>query len=273
MKKTIVFILAIVLAVGILATGALAATWTSRQEKAHELADGARELGYGDDSPAVVVMQDIWWLEHGSDFEGSYYYSARTGRYYTLTPSEGRGADGSYFDGEYQWYLDEESGYYYRYDRNGRCVWGERARYYEEYKEHKLWFGLVTDVDKYVDSSEAEQIARFILSYTDGTESTRFKAELAWCLLNCKGGGTMKKALDKFEDYNSKLKLDTDRGKEALAIAKDVLFRLAAENSGVVASGRVLPKDYSWMWEYDGGIYFRQSRNGENWDHSSDSPY
>lgn len=280
-KKSIRFLALALIAVLVLALTPVmaqaASNWTKRQEQAHNLADGARAMGYGEDSAAVKVMQDIFALEEGdTSVADSYYYSGRTKQYYKLNVASGTvNPDGSYFDGTYFWYLNESTGYYYRFDKWGNRITGEKAKNYESYAGKKLWNGIITDVDNYVNSTDAKTVAKFILSYaplTDG--SVRERAELAWCLLNCKGDGTMSTALKKFEDYNDNLSLDTAEGKEALQIAKDVLFRKYVETySSNKNVGRVLPKNYSWMWIQDGKVWLRPSKDGTNWDHSLASPY
>lgn len=279
-KKTRFIALALIVVLVLALTPAVAqaaSNWTKRQEQAHALADGARAMGYGEDSAAIKVMQDIFALEEGdTSVADSYYYSGRTKQYYKLTVSSGTvNPDGSYFDGTYFWYLNENTGYYYRFDKWGNRITGEKAKNYETYAGKKLWNGIITDVDNYVNSTDAKTVAKFILSYASLTDgSVRERAELAWCLLNCKGDGTMSTALKKFEDYNDNLSLDTAEGKEALQIAKDVLFRKYVETySSNKNVGRVLPKNYSWMWIQDGKVSLRPSKDGTNWDHSLASPY
>ena len=280
LKKTLAFALALIMAVSLFApVMASAATgWTKRQEQAHALADAAREMGYSEDSAPIKIMQDVFALEGGdTSVNDSYYYSGRTKQYYKLNVTNGTvNPDGSYFDGTYFWYLNESTGYYYRFNKNGTRITGEKAKNYESYAGEKLWNGLITDVStSYVSKSNAEIGARFILSYANMTDgSVEQKAELVWCLLNCKGDGTMSSTLKKFGDYNDKADLTTAAGKEALSIAKDVLFRYYAEShSSNKNVGRVLPKNYSWMWIQDGKVYLRASEHGANWDHSLASPY
>ncbi|MBR0242632.1 hypothetical protein IJQ51_01635 [Candidatus Saccharibacteria bacterium] len=281
MKKKTRFIALALVAVLVLALTPVvanaASNWTKRQEQAHALADGARAMGYGEDSAAIKVMQDIFALEEGdTSVTDSYYYSGRTKQYYKLNVASGTiNSDGSYFDGTYFWYLNENTGYYYRFDKWGNRITGEKAKNYETYAGKKLWAGIITDVDNYVSTSEAQTVARFILSYANLTDgSVEQRAELAWCLLNCKGGGDMSTALKKFEDYDKDADLTTATGKEALQIAKDVLFRKYVETySSNKNVGRVLPKTHSWMWIQDGKVYLRPSKDGANWDHSLASPY
>ena len=273
----------VLLLIAVLLTGVAAAAtgWTYRQEQAHAIADSARAMGYGEDTPVIKIMQDIFALESGdTTVYGSYYYSARTGQTYKFEDLYGAygphyNADGSYYDGQYLWYLNQSTGYYYRYDENGRKVNGEKATKYGAYANRNLWNGLITDVGSYVSNSDADTVAKFILSYADRTDgSIRERAEIAWCLLNSKGTNTFAAALRNFEDYNAYADLTTPAGREALAIAKDVLFRYKAETSGNVAnSGRVLPKDYTYMWLENYKIYFRTTAYGTNWNHSSASPY
>ncbi len=283
MKKKIALTLAIVLiltAVPMVASAA-AAKWTARQEQAHALADNARAMGYGEESAAIKVMQDIFALEGGdASVMDSYYYSGRTKQYYKLNVAGNTvvvNSDGSYFDGTYYWYLDEKTGYYYRYDKNGKRINGEkRTDPYGSYNGYNLWNGLITGVDRYISTSEAETVAKFILSYQDMTDgSTRQKAEIAWIFLNCKeiNGNSISNTLARFGEYNSKANLQTQNGKDALAIAKDVLYRYYVENRSNINVGRVLPSNYYYMWIQSGKVYLQQVENGTYWDHSSASPY
>lgn len=278
MKKIIVIILAVAMLLS-LPIAAHAAGWTKRQEQAHNLADDARDMGFSEDSAAIKIMQDIFAYESGDDsVQDSYYYSGRTKQSYKLIVTNAN-PDGGYFDGEYLWYLDENSGYYYRYDKSGKKITGEKAKQYESFAGKKLWDGIITDVDSYINSNDAKSLAQFILSYADLTDgSVRQRAELAWCLLNYKGDKSMDEALDGFEDYKE-LDVTTAKGKEALRIAKDVLFRKYVESYGYYYGGgnrdvgRVLPEGYSWMWIQGKEVSLRASMHGANWDHSSPSPY
>lgn len=281
MKKRTRFIALALAAVLLLAVTPVvanaASNWTKRQEQAHDHAEAARNMGFSDNSAAVVVWQDVFALEGGdTSVQDSYYYSARTKQYYKLTVASGAvNSDGSYFDGTYFWYLNENTGYYYRFDKWGNRITGEKAKNWEAYAGRKLWDGIITDTSWYVSTSEAETVAKFILSYANLTDgSVEQRAELAWCLLNCKGDGNMDNALKKYSRYNKNADLTTAAGKEALNIAKDVLFRRYVEKYGSTSNvGRVLPKGYTWMWIQDEKIYLRSSENGENWNHSLASPY
>ena len=282
-KNLMVLLLVITLVISMMPIAASAATkWTARQEQAHAIADQARSMGYCEESAAIKVMQDIFAWESGDkSVNDSYYYSGRTKQFYKLNVECGTviNEDGSYFDGTYFWYLDSKSGYYYRFDKNGKKITGEKATRIsggvgDVYDGHYLWNGVITGVDKYINTGDAEKVAKFIMSYSYMTnKTTTQKAELAWLILNCQDGGTLQGALDKFEDYNSKADLTTAEGKDALAIAKDVLFRAYVEGRTDKNVGRVLPEKYVWMW-YDGTVlYLRSERNGANWDHNIKSPY
>lgn len=59
MKKT--FLLAAVLLLCAFMIGAR--PWTSNQEKAHEMAELAREMGLPEDNPIIAEAQFLWWTE------------------------------------------------------------------------------------------------------------------------------------------------------------------------------------------------------------------
>lgn len=253
-----------------------ATNWTTkRQKQVNTIISTLRDMGYGENSAAVRAMQDVLALEGGDTSAiNSYYYSGINKDYYLFNVADETvvNSDGSYFDGTYFWYLDNSTGYYYRYDKCGNRITGSRATTWDG---HNLWNGIITGTEYCYTTEEAETVAKFILSYADLTDgSVRERAELAWCLLNCKGDGDMAKALKKFEDYNKYASLTTKKGKKALSIAKDVLYRHYIEKyTDITSVGRVLPKKYSWMWIQDGKVYLRKSKKGANWDHSSASPY
>ena len=227
-------------------------TKTKKQKKVEKVVNAVKDLGFKENSTETKIIKKL--------LEGKI----------ATEP----GGD-TYFDGEYFWYLGT-TGYYFRFDKFGNKTYQtEKSKTQETYAQKKLWDGIITDVDSYVSSSEAKKVGKFILSYESLTSgSTRQKAELAWCLINCKGDGDLSDALKLFEDYDDDADLTTKAGKKALAIAKDVLFRHYVEKrSSSTNVGRVLPKGYSWMWIQGGKVYLRASKNGKNWNHSSESPY
>lgn len=59
MRKLII-ILAVLICAALLVA---AMPWTSRQDKAHRLANLARELGCGEDSPIITEAARLWWAE------------------------------------------------------------------------------------------------------------------------------------------------------------------------------------------------------------------
>lgn len=280
-KRSSILIILVAILITALATPVVAnaaTNWTTkRQEQVNTIISTLRDMGYGENSAAVRAMQDVLALEGGDTSAiNSYYYSGVNKDYYFLNVADKTvvNPDGSYFDGTYFWYLDNSTGYYYRYDKWGNRITGAKSNY-NVWGGRNLWNGIITGTEYCYTTQEAETVAKFILSYADLTDgSVRERAELAWCLLNCKGDGDMAKTIKKFEDYNKYASLTTEKGKEALSIAKDVLYRHYIEKyADIVSVGRVLPKKYSWMWIQDGKVYLRKSKDGANWDHSSASPY
>lgn len=61
MKNKLLIILAVLAAAGILLG---ATSWTSRQHKAHQIADLARELGVSEDNAIIREASLLWWAEN-----------------------------------------------------------------------------------------------------------------------------------------------------------------------------------------------------------------
>ena len=57
----------------ILSTKAGAISWTSKQVKAHEIAEIAREMGLPEDDPIIVRAQEIWREENNREYLGTFY--------------------------------------------------------------------------------------------------------------------------------------------------------------------------------------------------------
>jgi len=62
LRKIAILVLVIVMAFA-LCTPALAA-WTTKQEKAHEIAEIARSIGLSEDDPIIERARTIWWDEY-----------------------------------------------------------------------------------------------------------------------------------------------------------------------------------------------------------------
>lgn len=226
----------------------------TKKQKVEQVVKDVKDLGFKENDTVTKIIKDLLNGKIATEPGGDTYY-----------------------DGEYFWYLGS-TGYYFRFDKYGYKTYQvEKDKSQEIFAQKKLWDGIITGVDSYVDKEDAEIVARFILSYKDLTNgSTRQQAELAWCLINncCDGTYDFMEALKSFEDYDYKADLTTKAGKKALKIAKDVLFRRYVEkHSSTTKVGRVLPSNYSWMWIQGGKVYLRASKNGKNWNHSSESPY
>ena len=158
-KRFISAIMAVAMIISILAMPATA-VWNWRQDKAHTLADGARELNYGENSSPVKVMQDVWWFEGGdTSVSQSYYYSARTHMYYDIygntysAPpfSNSNGYNTSGYTGNYRIengnFVISYGGYEWRMETTGsNTSWWRYANgsygskvYAQSYENSQLW--------------------------------------------------------------------------------------------------------------------------------------
>ena len=202
-------------------------------------------------------------------------------------------ADGSYYDGQYIWHWSNSNSRYYRLTDESARTWGSRTRYNTSgggngnqqgnqgnnnycgttgnyssyyYNNKQLYSGrIITGVESYASKSDAELLARLILSYTAGKD-LQTKSAAGWMFLNSKGNSNLSAILPYYPAYVSDISLTTSEGKEAVNLAYDLFFRLSAENAGNTYVGRTLPKGYVYyLIDGSGNIYFRNSANGTNY--------
>ena len=64
MKRFLIIGLVIVLITVIVFTTPALAAWSSRQNKAHEIAEMARSIGLPEDDPIIKRAQEIWWEDY-----------------------------------------------------------------------------------------------------------------------------------------------------------------------------------------------------------------
>lgn len=291
-KKIFAGTLAFILVLSITTPVLAANNWTVKQELAHQLADLARSMGFPEDSGVIKMMQDIFAAESGEKITGSYYYSARTGKTYAVSNSSGGGYsgsnivyfdDGSLWDGTEHWYYNKSSDYYYYYNSTGGKVRGtpnwnanpapaptpapaskNKTGYNYSYKNIDLYAGRIFNVQSYVTKSDAEYLARYILSLAQNYDLKEWAA-CGWLTLNIKGARSFSEIAKYIPHYNSGIDLTTDKGKDALNLAYELLFRRQAESAGYTYVGRILPSNYCYYWIEEGKIYFRTSTNGANY--------
>ena len=315
-KKLVSLVLSLMLlAIAIPATAHAASNgWTWRQEVAHQIADLARSLGVPEDHPIIAVAQDVWWRESGTSDSGSYYYSARTGKYYYSNGSSINGNNNgnsntnnavstgvTYTYNGYTWYqYAYDTAQHFRLDNSGRQVWAtttENSRiknstrtstsryvyyngstYYESntynngYNNYNYYNGVITNVSG-VDANDALTLAKLIYSYSHADPSQTHQAALGWNVINLAGNRSIASITGSYGDYNPNAPTTDDYGRDLLALAKDLLFRRAAEQNGVVNVGRVLPKDYTWLWIENGVVYHRNAQYGANYQFTNSGTY
>ena len=141
--------------------------------------------------------------------------------------------------------------------------------YDHSYKGVKLYAGRLYNVGQYVNKDQAKRLADFIHDYAGGLVYTD-KINTGWMGVNYSQACNFDtaNARGSYPLYNPDLNYSTDDYDAAC----EVLFRLAAENSGMSYVGRTLPKDeingntithYTYYTiDGDGHIYFKDSYNG-----------
>ena len=97
---------------------------------------------------------------------------------------------------------------------------------------------------------------------------------MGWAFLNYAGSSSLASKTGAFSDYNPNSPTTDDFGRDLQLLARDILFRYQAEKAGVAQVGRVLPKEYTWIWvEGDGTVYFRTSQYGANYQFATSGQY
>lgn len=288
------------------AASAYQSGWTWGQNQAHDAADLIRDVG-GNRYAANAALSSYFFSQGGRNTNNDFYYDSysNTRTYANGVTATGTGlydsnynidlsaryvsTSNSYWDGQYQWYYNSSTGYFYRYDSTGKYVQGawsnnngnnnsgnnNNTTGYGYYQGKSLWAnGPITGITNYVNSTDVEVLARFMNSFAADETSYAKKSEIGWLLLNYANGSSLSTAVTKFSLYKSNASLTDGNGRDTRILARDILFRYKAEQAGSTNVGRTLPKDYTWMWvEADGTVYLRNSQYGVNWDHSLSSPY
>lgn len=187
------------------------------------------------------------------------------------------------YDGTYFWFSDGTRWYYF--DTNGVRHYGTPSSgvpYYETvgyqayngepyYCGKPLMRGLITGIESYVNESDALTLARAASSYLPSTKDPGLLATFMWAVLNVANGNSVSDAIALFPEYNRNINPASD----VVLVARDVLFRYAAEKTGATNVGRLLPKTYTWVYKQGKNVYFRTEPNGANWNYalSSQNPY
>lgn len=247
---------------------------------------------------------NITYMMDGTTYPGNYFaqssssnltgYSVlNNGKGYIANDGNYVFADGSYYDGQYIWHWSNSNSRYYRLTDESARTWGSRTRYNTSgggngnqqgnqgnnnycgttgnyssyyYNNKQLYSGrIITGVESYASKSDAELLARLILSYTAGKD-LQTKSAAGWMFLNSKGNSNLSAILPYYPAYVSDISLTTSEGKEAVNLAYDLFFRLSAENAGNTYVGRTLPKGYVYyLIDGSGNIYFRNTSDGANY--------
>lgn len=127
----------------------------------------------------------------------------------------------------------------------------------------------------YFTDDDVVDLAKLLVRECGGVPSQTEQACVAWCVLN------------RVDEYNSNVydilrepnqfafSESAEVREDLYELAKDVLCRWNDEKNGIMDSGRVLPKEYTYF--HGDGIhnYFRNTFNGnyDTWDYSLESPY
>ena len=236
--------------------------------------------------------------EHGTTWNDGYYtwtWDSSTGKYYRYQNGTKVWYDGTngnqqqnqqnsytYYDGTYTWYWDSSVNRYYRYQNNQK-IWkdgtsggGNQQNQQNSniYANQNYYNGVFTGTDNYVNKDEALILARMIYSYAHGESSMTRQAAMGWAFLNYAGSSSLASKTGAFSDYNANSPTVDDLGRDLQLLARDILFRYQAERSGITEVGRVLPKEYTWIWvEGNGTVYFRTSQYGANYQFATSGQY
>lgn len=127
----------------------------------------------------------------------------------------------------------------------------------------------------YFTDDDVIDLAKLLVRECGGIPSKTEQACVAWCVLN------------RVDEYNSSIydilrepnqfafSESAEVREDLYELAKDVLCRWNDEKNGIMDSGRVLPKEYTYF--HGDGIhnYFRNAFSGnyDTWDYSIESPY
>ena len=138
--------------------------------------------------------------------------------------------------------------------------------YNYSYRGVKLYAGLITGLESYIDRTKSENLARFALGYANG-QPDRDMTAACWMGVNYSQQCNFNtaEARSYYPKYDPNASLNTTEGKRALERAYDVLLRLEAENSGMTYVGRTLPKEqvYYSIESSSGAISFRDTPKGD----------
>lgn len=122
------------------------------------------------------------------------------------------------------------------------------------YGGKSLYAGTITGVDAYINLNEATCLAKILYTSTYAETSTTRAAGVGWAIVEAIGVGNITasrlKTVYPFYDDNAPTSSDT---RDYLALAKDILFRKAAETAGMTYVGRVVPASYRYMYQYGNG--------------------
>lgn len=242
-----------------------------RQQKAME-AFNLLSQHYASDHPVVVAATDVLAAECGTNCSLGYYYSNNNDIFYYFSGSYENGNNGG----------TPDNGGSNNTGNPGPGNTGNPGTSnpgtsnpgssnpsnpgtslstsdYDFYAAQNYYGGKLTGTDKYVDAANAEVLAKLMASYCYNEVSTTKQAAMAWTMVNIGGGIPYSQCTGCFPDYNPNAPTTDAWGRDLLLLAKDILFRKNAELVGVAKVGRILPKDYTWLWIQEGVIYYRNS--------------
>ena len=128
--------------------------------------------------------------------------------------------------------------------------------------------GMFTGVEQYINTADAQVLAKILASYNRGDADIRQVAAMGWSFMDYCGSRSYASCVSAYPDYDPNIATTDNYGRDLYKLACDLLFRKEAERNGITDVGRTLPKGYTYLWVEDGVVYFRDRDCGA--DHSRD---
>lgn len=230
----------------------------------YQVADGTfyRWDGTGSNRKTVwATSSEIEKIFKNGTYMGNTYYdtfaqaSGNTGNTTTTTTNS------SITDGGYVWNWDASAQQYYRWDGSSK-IW------YNQWKSQQTttnnntvdarnmftgydWYkGVLTPPYDEWSEGQAKLLVQLTYEYVKNLQSQTAQAQMMWCALNIANGADLAKVTGSFPKYNANI--DAASAKDSqnrglLALARDVMFRMKAENNAWTTNGRVLPAEYTYF--------------------------